>query len=56
MHLLQHEAGHFLVAYLLGVLPKEYKVLTRGNSSQDQFAGGTVKFVGFEFLREVSGL
>ncbi|XP_030466982.1 uncharacterized protein LOC115685965 isoform X1 [Syzygium oleosum] len=49
----QHEAGHFLVAYLLGVLPKEYKVLKRGNSSQDQFAGGTVKFVGFEFLREV---
>ncbi|XP_030466983.1 uncharacterized protein LOC115685965 isoform X3 [Syzygium oleosum] len=50
----QHEAGHFLVAYLLGVLPKEYKVLKRGNSSQDQFAGGTVKFVGFEFLREVN--
>ncbi|KAI3407196.1 uncharacterized protein J3R85_021212 [Psidium guajava] len=52
----QHEAGHFLVAYLLGVLPKEYKVLKRGNSSQDQFAGGTVKFVGFEFLREVPEL
>ncbi|XP_010027216.2 uncharacterized protein LOC104417682 isoform X1 [Eucalyptus grandis] len=52
----QHEAGHFLVAYLLGVLPKEYKVLKRGNSSQDQFAGGTVKFVGFEFLREVPDL
>ncbi|KAF8017935.1 hypothetical protein BT93_H2983 [Corymbia citriodora subsp. variegata] len=52
----QHEAGHFLVAYLLGVLPKEYKVLKTGNSSQDQFAGGTVKFVGFEFLSEVPRL
>lgn len=50
----QHEAGHFLVGYMLGVLPRRYKVPSVEDLLQDKFASGKVEFVGFEFLREVS--
>ncbi|KAJ0014463.1 hypothetical protein Pint_19927 [Pistacia integerrima] len=49
----QHEAGHFLVGYLLGVLPKGYEVPSTEALRQDEFAAGRVKFVDFEFLKEV---
>ncbi|KAK1439420.1 hypothetical protein QVD17_05238 [Tagetes erecta] len=45
----QHEAGHFLVGYLLGVLPKKY----RFSSMEDENVDASVKFVGFEFLTEL---
>ncbi|KAM7472743.1 hypothetical protein LguiA_010926 [Lonicera macranthoides] len=47
---LQHEAGHFLVGYLLGVLPKGYSVFSVENLKPD---GGRVEFPGFEFLSEI---
>lgn len=50
---MQHEAGHFLVGYLLGILPKEYELPRKGNLNLAQVVGGRVGFVGFEFLREV---
>ncbi|PSS24896.1 hypothetical protein CEY00_Acc09456 [Actinidia chinensis var. chinensis] len=50
---IQHEAGHFLVGYLLGVLPKGYRVSNMETLRQDKFAGGKVDFLGFEFLIEV---
>ncbi|XP_017228110.1 uncharacterized protein LOC108203614 isoform X2 [Daucus carota subsp. sativus] len=43
---MQHEAGHFLVGYLLGVLPKRYKVPTMDDLNQDELAGGRVDFLG----------
>ncbi|XP_020113960.1 uncharacterized protein LOC109728076 isoform X1 [Ananas comosus] len=51
----QHEAGHFLIAYLLGVLPKGYtltswEALIKEGSLNVQ-AGTT--FVDFEFLEEI---
>ncbi|XP_034706640.1 uncharacterized protein LOC117930220 isoform X2 [Vitis riparia] len=49
----QHEAGHFLVGYLLGVLPRGYEIPSKEALRQDRFAAGRVEFVGFEFLREV---
>ncbi|KAL3537977.1 hypothetical protein ACH5RR_001343 [Cinchona calisaya] len=52
MHL-QHEAGHFVVGYLLGVFPKRYGVPSMEDLVKDNFAGGKVEFLGFEFLREV---
>lgn len=53
---IQHEAGHFLVAYLLGVLPKGYLVPSIEDMRQDPFAGGRVEFVGFDFLKEATGV
>ncbi|KAI7738773.1 hypothetical protein M8C21_005971 [Ambrosia artemisiifolia] len=44
-----HEAGHFLVGYLLGVLPKHYKF----SCMEDKIADANVKFLGFEFLTEL---
>lgn len=48
---MQHEAGHFLVGYLLGVLPRGYEIPSKEALTQDRFAA--VEFVGFEFLGEV---
>ncbi|CAN4101612.1 unnamed protein product [Withania somnifera] len=50
---LQHEVGHFLVGYLVGVLPRSYKVPSVEDITQDKFAQGNVQFLGFEFLKEV---
>ncbi|XP_004135797.2 uncharacterized protein LOC101213254 isoform X2 [Cucumis sativus] len=49
----QHEAGHFLVGYLMGVLPKAYQVPSIQALRQNRFAEGKVSFVGFEFLGEI---
>lgn len=51
---LQHEAGHFVVGYLLGVLAKRYRVPSMEDLEKDNLAGGKVEFLGFEFLQEVS--
>nr|XP_043607196.1 uncharacterized protein LOC122579149 [Erigeron canadensis] len=49
----QHEAGHFLVGYLLGILPKEYSFSSLEDVKQDKVAVASVKFIGFEFLAEL---
>ncbi|XP_060178556.1 uncharacterized protein LOC132608819 isoform X5 [Lycium barbarum] len=49
----EHEAGHFLVGYLVGVLPRSYQVPRVEDITQDKFAQGNVQFLGFEFLKEV---
>lgn len=51
--LAQHEAGHFLTGYSLGVLPKGYEIPSVEALKQDDFAVGRVQFVGFDFLKEV---
>lgn len=52
---MQHEAGHFLIAYLVGILPRGYtlsslEALKKEGSLNVQ--AGTA-FVDFEFLEEV---
>lgn len=52
---MQHEAGHFLIAYLVGILPSGYtlsslEALKKEGSLNVQ--AGTA-FVDFEFLEEV---
>ncbi|CAH8382841.1 unnamed protein product [Eruca vesicaria subsp. sativa] len=50
----QHESGHFLVGYLLGVLPRRYEIPNL-EDIRDNVASitGRVEFVGFEFLKQV---
>ncbi|KAG6646102.1 hypothetical protein CIPAW_08G170300 [Carya illinoinensis] len=52
----QHEAGHFLIAYLVGILPKGYTLTSlealKKEGSLNVQAGTT--FVDFEFVEEVS--
>lgn len=50
---LQHEVGHFLVGYLVGVLPRSYEVPSVEDITQDKFAQGNVQFLDFEFFKEV---
>ncbi|MCL7048397.1 hypothetical protein MKW94_012986 [Papaver nudicaule] len=52
----QHEAGHFLTAYLLGVLPKGYTIPSLEAMKNDELVGGRVDFIGFEFLSSVRTL
>ncbi|XP_002870786.2 uncharacterized protein LOC9306856 [Arabidopsis lyrata subsp. lyrata] len=50
----QHESGHFLVGYLLGVLPRYYEIPTLEAVRQNvSSVTGRVEFVGFEFLKQV---
>ncbi|KAI3979964.1 hypothetical protein MKX01_042618 [Papaver californicum] len=49
----KHEAGHFLTAYLLGVLPKGYTIPSLEAMRNNELVGGRVDFIGFEFLSSV---
>ncbi|KAJ4893440.1 hypothetical protein Rs2_20234 [Raphanus sativus] len=52
----QHESGHFLVGYLLGVLPRRYEIPDlEAMRDDDNVVTGRVEFVGFEFLKQVGG-
>lgn len=52
---MQHEAGHFLIAYLVGVLPKGYTLASLDDLKKEgslNVQAGTA-FVDFEFVEEV---
>ncbi|KEH24534.1 stress regulated protein [Medicago truncatula] len=52
---IQHEAGHFLIAYLVGILPKGYTLSSLDGMMKEgslNIQAGTA-FVDFEFLEEV---
>ncbi|XP_021894162.1 uncharacterized protein LOC110811866 isoform X2 [Carica papaya] len=49
---IQHEAGHFLVGYLLGVLPRGYNITSIEDLKRDNFGIARIEFVGLEFLKE----
>ncbi|OIT32584.1 PREDICTED: uncharacterized protein LOC109207123 [Nicotiana attenuata] len=52
----QHEAGHFLIAYLLGILPKGYTLTSLDALKKEgslNIQAGTA-FVDFEFMEEVN--
>lgn len=54
---IQHEAGHFLIAYLLGILPKGYALTSLETLKKEgslNVQAGTA-FVDFEFMEEVNG-
>lgn len=53
---IQHEAGHFLIAYLLGILPKGYTLTSLDAFKKEgslNVQAGTA-FVDFEFVEEVN--
>ncbi|CAL1356311.1 unnamed protein product [Linum trigynum] len=51
---LQHEAGHFLVGYLIGVLPQNYQVPSVEDLRQNEvFVKSKIEFPGFGFLTGV---
>ncbi|AES82561.2 hypothetical protein MtrunA17_Chr7g0273361 [Medicago truncatula] len=53
---IQHEAGHFLIAYLVGILPKGYTLSSLDGMMKEgslNIQAGTA-FVDFEFLEEVN--
>ncbi|KAI9187326.1 hypothetical protein LWI28_026825 [Acer negundo] len=53
---IQHEAGHFLIAYLVGILPKGYTLSSLEALKKEgslNLQAGTA-FVDFEFLEEVN--
>lgn len=55
---MQHEAGHFLIAYLVGILPKGYTLSSLDALKKEgslNVQAGTA-FVDFEFVEEVSCL
>ncbi|KAL5566180.1 hypothetical protein UlMin_029344 [Ulmus minor] len=54
---IQHEAGHFLIAYLVGILPKGYTLSSLDALQKEgslNVQAGTA-FVDLEFLEEVNG-
>lgn len=53
---IQHEAGHFLIAYMVGILPRGYTLTSLEALQKDgsfNVQAGTA-FVDFDFLEEVN--